>query len=292
MAEVGPMRVARNPAGFDFNIATRNPVRAHAFVGGNAQMLDILRTYAKELGVTAPAAALERMARATRQQLSHKTAALAVEDIRREKAADGSGVLVFDLVVTNLAGHKFPTGYPARRAWVQTQVRDGRTPIFTSGEPDGTGRIKNVADELTIPHRDVIEAQDQVVVYEMVAADVDGKPTTSLASMAKRMKDTRLLPTGYKESGPHAADIAPVGLNGDANFEGGQDRITYRVPIPATAGTRLTVVSWLWYQPIPPAWVAALRDVDTPETRQFVRMYDEMKLKPEQVAVTVAFEAP
>ncbi|MBX3376467.1 MAG: hypothetical protein KF678_05630 [Phycisphaeraceae bacterium] len=291
MPEVGPMRVARNPAGFDFNIATRYPVKAHSFVGGNAHMLDILRTYADELGVTAPAAALERMARATRQQLSHKTATLAVEDVRRETAPDGSARLVFDLVVTNLTGHKFPTGYPSRRAWVQVQVREGRTPLFTSGEPGADGRIKGIADELAIPHRDVVDSPDQVVVYEMIAADERGKPTTSLASMATRLKDTRLLPMGYQPNGPHTADTAPVGLNGDDNFEGGQDRITYRVPIPKSSGSgRLTVVAWLWYQPIPPAWVDALRRFKTPDTDRFVRMYDEMKLKPEQVAVTVEFE--
>lgn len=292
MAEVGPMRVARNPAGFDFNIATRFPVRAHAFVGGNAHMLDILRTYAKELGVTAPAAALERMARATRQQLSHRTASLAIEDLRRDKSADGSQILTFDLVVTNLAGHKFPTGYPARRAWVQTVVRDGRSEIFSSGAPDESGRIKGVADELAVPHRDVIDSADQVVIYEMVAADETGKPTTSLGSMSTRLKDTRLLPSGFKSDGPHASDTAPVGIGTDSNFADGQDRITYRIALPAGAGARLTVVSWLWYQPIPPAWVAPLRSIDAPETSRFVKMYDEMKLKPEQVAVTVAIEAP
>lgn len=292
MAEIGPMRVARNPAGFDFNIATRFPVRAHAFVGGNAFMLDLLRVNAAALGVTAPAAALERMARATRQQLSHRTASIAVEDIKRQKAEDGKEMLTFDLVVTNLTGHKFPTGYPARRAWVQTQIRDGRTNVFTSGEPDEKGRIKGIADELAIPHRDVIDAQDQVVVYEMVAADETGKPTTSLGSMAKRLKDTRLLPAGYDPKGPHAADTAPVGLAGDQNFADGQDRITYRIALPAGIGDRLTIVAWLWYQPIPPAWVDALRPIDAPEAKTFTAMYDAMKTKPEQVAVTVAFDKP
>jgi hypothetical protein len=292
MAEVGPMRVARNPAGFDFNIATRDPVRAHAFVGGNAAMLDLLRVNAAKLGVTAPAAALERMARATRQQLSHKTAKLAVENQRRE-VVDGTSVLVFDLVVTNLCGHKFPTGYPSRRAWVQVQVRDGRTNLFTSGEVDERGRIKGVADELAVRHRDVVESAEQVVVYEMVAAGVDGKATTSLGGMARRMKDTRLLPAGYDAKGPHGEDTGPVGIEGDGNFVGGSDRITYRVELPAGTGgaaPRLTIVAWLWYQTMPPAWVDSLRGVEAAEAKEFVAMHDAMKFRPEQVAVTVAFE--
>ena len=188
MAEVGPMKVARNPAGFDFNLAARFPVRAHAFVGGNAFMLDLLRTNAEKLGVTAPAEALERMARATRTQLSHKTASIVIENVRREQADGGGQDLVFEAVVTNLTGHKFPTGYPSRRAWVQAEVRDGRETVFSSGTVDEAGRLKGVADELSIPHRDVVDAPEQVVVYEMVAADPAGKPTTYLSEMNTRQK--------------------------------------------------------------------------------------------------------
>lgn len=291
MAEVGPMRVARNPAGFDFNLASRFPVRAHAFVGGNALMLDILRTNAEKLGVTAAPEALDRMARATRSQLSHRTASVAIESVRREKAGSGQA-LVFEVVVTNLAGHKFPTGYPARRAWVQAEVRDGRTVLFSSGAVDDAGRLKGVADELSIPHRDVIDGPDQVAVYEMVAADDQGNPTTYLSEMSVRLKDTRLLPMGYAADGPHATDTAPVGLAGDSNFVAGQDRITYRVALPPGAGDRMTVVAWIWYQPIPPAWVDPLRRVEAPDAASFVAMYDAAKGRPEQVAVTVAFEKP
>ncbi|MBX3358849.1 MAG: hypothetical protein KF745_10500 [Phycisphaeraceae bacterium] len=294
MADVGPMRVARNPAGADFNLATRSPVRAHAFVGGNALMLDILRTNAADLGVTAPAADLERMARATRAQLSQRTATIELQNIRRETAPDGRRWLVFEALITNLTGHKFPTGYPARRAWVQAQVRDGRGTIFNSGDTDESGRLRNVADELAIPHYDVIDSPGQVAVYEMVAADPAGAPTTHLSEMATRLKDNRLLPAGYRPDGPHAEDTAPIGVQGDANFQGGSDRVTYRVPLADEAGGRLTIVASIWYQPIPPAWVAPLRSLtmNSPEAAAFVRMYDAAKPKPEQVAITVAFDHP
>ena len=73
MADLGTARIARNPAGRDFVIPPRDHYAAHAFVGGNAFMLDLMRENRDELGVAAPAAALERMARATRAQLSTRS---------------------------------------------------------------------------------------------------------------------------------------------------------------------------------------------------------------------------
>ena len=58
MPDAGAMRIARNPMGTDFNIAPRENVRTHVFVGGNAFMLDLLRENAAELGVTATPEAL------------------------------------------------------------------------------------------------------------------------------------------------------------------------------------------------------------------------------------------
>lgn len=287
MPDVGPMRIARNPGGFEFNIQTRDPVRGHAFIGGNALMLDIFKDNAQELGITAPIEALERIARATRTQLGHRTATIAVESARREKQPDGSTMLTFDVVVTNLTGHKFPTGYPARRAWVATLVRSGRTAIFTSGNPDDSGKIEKLDSEVGLPHVNVVTQESQVPIYEMVAADANGKPTLFLSEMATRLKDNRLLPAGYKSDGPHADVTSPVGTQGDENFSAGSDRITYRVPIPADVTGRISVIARLYYQTIPPAWAGSLRGSDVPESVKFLRMYDAAKSKVEQIAVTV-----
>ncbi len=295
MPEVGDMRIARNPMGVDFNIRTRPGVRGHQFVGGNAFMLDLLRANAQELGVTAPGAALERAARATRAQLSHATATITIDDIRRVKSDDGSARLEVRVTVTNLTGHKFPTGYPSRRAWVSLEVRDGGTPIFHSGAVDDRGRLVGVENELDLPHREVIDDASHVLVYELIAADPAGNPTTHLADMAVRRKDNRLLPRGYRSDGPHAADTAPVAIGEDPNFIGGSDRVTYRVRIPPGEGgaptdAKLTVVARVLYQTIPPAWVDPLRTVDAEEAARFVRLYDAADAEPEQVAVAVGFE--
>lgn len=285
MPEQAPTRIARNPRGLDFNIEVREPYRAHAFVGGNAFMLDLFEANADELGIEATSEQLTRMARATRRQLAHATADLAITSTERHDT-----VVAFDLQVTNKAGHKFPTGYPARRAWLHVIVRAGRTVVFESGGFDSDGRITGIADPRAVPHYDEISSANEVQIYEVVPVDTEGRPTTYLTHMAKNGKDNRVLPRGYRPDGPHVASTKPVGIGDDANFRGGSDVVRYRIPIPEGAREgRLTIVAWLHYQSVPPSWVDPLRSVETDQARDFVRMYDEASKTPETVAVTVEF---
>lgn len=282
MANVGRMKIARNPAGSDFNIAVRDDVRGHAMVGGNAYLLELYKEFATDLGVTAPVESLDRLIRATRSQLAHSTATLTIENDRFE-----DGDLVFDVRVENLTGHKFPAGYPSRRAWLNIQVQQERRPVFESGAFDpATGRLKGVTNELTLPHRDVVDGPDDVVVYEMTAADAQGEPTTSLLAMATRAKDTRLLPKGWRADGPYAEQTKPIGVDGDADFAAGGDVVHVRAPkLDASAGPLLIVVR-LYYQTIPPAWADGLRTSKTPEAATFLGMYDQKPAVPETVALT------
>lgn len=281
MARTGPTRMARNPMGADFLIPVRPDYSAHAFVGGNAFMLDLLRQHREELGVTAEPEALARMAAATRRQLGEATAELRIEDLRAK-----DGVLRFGVRVVNLTGHKFPTGYPARRAWLHLRVQRGRRVLFESGAFDREGRLVGVADELRLPHVTRVERPEDVVVYELVAEDPDGEPTTHLTRMVARQKDNRLLPRGWRRDGPHAAETAPVGTGSDLDFVAGSDLVACEIPLPAGQGG-IQVVAWLHYQSVPPAWVDGLRAVDAEAAHRFVRMYDGADRTPETVAVTV-----
>jgi hypothetical protein len=280
MPDVGSMKIARNPRGLDFNIAVRPDVRAHSFVGGNALLIEMLRDNAEELGVKASPAALERILNATRAQLAHSTARVAVQNPRRSADA-----LEFDVRVENLAGHKFPSGYPSRRAWLRTSVRSGRTSLFDSGAFDDRGRLQGVVDESALAHFDRIERPQDVQVYELVAADAAGRATQSLGAMARPLKDNRLLPRGWKRDGPHADETAPVGVDDD-DFGDGGDTLTYRVALPPDAG-ELVITVWLHYQPIPPHWADALRASTTPEAAAFLRMYDSASTAPETAALTI-----
>lgn len=282
MPDLGTMKIARMPTGDDFNIAIRDNVRGHVLVGGNAWLIDLLRLNRAELGVTASESSLLRTAAATRAQLANATARLSIDELRRTESG-----IDFDLSVTNLTGHKLPSGYPARRAWLEVEVRAGQRVLFSSGSTDTGGRLNGVADELSIPHFDRIERQDQVAVYEMVCSDAEGAVTTSLVSMAARRKDTRLLPRGWRADGPHADETAPVGVDGDPDFADGSDRVHYSISLTERGPDRLTVVAWLRYQPMPPAWVEPLRKSRTQEAADFLRMYDTARLQPETLALAI-----
>lgn len=286
MPAQGDMRIARNPMGRDFNIATRPDVRAHAFVGGNAFMLDLLRKNREELKVEAPEEALLRTARATRRQLAHDAATLEIEGAFRDGAA-----VSFAVRVTNLTGHKLPTGYPARRAWLRVSVRVGNDTVFASGDLDAQGRIAGVEDERALPHRDRITDAAQVQVYECVPVNADGTPTTHLTRMAAMGKDNRLLPAGWRSDAPDAARIAPVGIGDDTDFRGGEDLVHYAVTLPDGASGRVVIVATLLYQSVPPSWVEPLRTVDADEARTFVRMYDAMEKGAETLALAVKIVA-
>jgi len=119
----GPLRIASVLGDY------RDGLSQHAFVGGNAFMLRLFSRYRDQLGVEALPSELEATAQATIRQLQEDTATLAIN-----RPALSGGSLAFDVTVTNLTGHKFPTGYPARRTWLHVTVREGNgRAVFESG---------------------------------------------------------------------------------------------------------------------------------------------------------------
>src|SRR5262249_20059160 len=110
----------------------------HIFRGGNFFVLRMLNRYRASLGVIAPAPELEAAAQATAQHLQSETASI---ELSQSTTPDGR--LVVDVAVRNLTGHKLPTAYPSRRAWIHLTVRgsDGRV-RFESGAMTPDGRIQ------------------------------------------------------------------------------------------------------------------------------------------------------
>ncbi len=261
----------------------RDQVSRHVFLGGNFFMMRMLNRYRDELGVVATPGEMAMAIARTVEHLQRDAASVAIEP-----RPAGAGRLEFDVVVGNLAGHKLPTAYPSRRAWLHVVVRDsaGRT-VFESGAIDPSGCIRgNDNDEDAArfePHHERIERADQVQVYESIMAGANGALTTGLLSGVRYVKDNRLLPAGFdKATAP--ADVAVHGdASADPDFRAGGDRVTYAITLPGTGPVEISAE--LRFQPIGYRWAENLRAYDAFETRRFVRYYESMS---GESAVTLA----
>ena len=304
--------LATNPRGdLPPGLAERAGVPSHAFLGGNAHMLEVMAAFPAEagLGTAVSGVALREKAARTRQFLGAQAADLTVRDL----SWDGSR-LALDLAIHNRTGHKLPTSFPSRRMWVHLTVTDGNGRVlFESGAVDEEGRLQVAADPLAeaclavdkpagfgnagcyAPHRDVITAPDQAAVYEAVLGDVNGDITHVLLHADRYLKDNRIPPEGFTESGPDfVAATATAGAardDGDFNQDGdgagtGTDVVHYRIPL-TQGGTGLTVRAELLYQAVRPAFVAGLHS-ETEPVETFRAMYEEVPPTVEALAVVEA----
>ena len=99
-------------------------------------MEGMLQDHRDELATEAQPEVMEAAMRRTTEFL--RTQAAKVTISRVDATPNG---LVVDVHVENLGGHKLPTAYPSRRAWLHFTLRDGNgRVVFESGalNPDGS----------------------------------------------------------------------------------------------------------------------------------------------------------
>ena len=114
----------------------REGMHRHTFVGGNVLLERILNDHRDELDVEALPQELTAANERTRAFLEHSTARVSLDSL--ETAGNR---ISFSVHVKNRTGHKLPTAYPSRRAWLHVTVRDQHGQlIFESGHlnPDGS----------------------------------------------------------------------------------------------------------------------------------------------------------
>jgi hypothetical protein len=251
----------------------RSPFSQHTFTGGNAFMLNVLRYFGEEIGVTTSSASLAQAVLAEETLLGTQTAALRLENM----ALNGS-TLRGDIVVASLVGHKFPGGYPSRRAWLHITVLDAAgNVVFESGGVSPDGRINgndNDDDALRYePHYTTLNTPDQVQIYEAIMLNSDGEVTTTLLRAAAYAKDNRLLPQGF-DLAAATPDILVFGeAAADGDFAGGGDRLSLQIDLGNAAGP-FTVRVELLYQSIGYRWAQNLMMDTTAEALTFGGYYD------------------
>ena len=253
----------------------RKGVSRHIFIGGNFFMQRVLNRYRGELGVVAPTQELDAAAARTVKHLQEETARVSIANIE-----NNNGRLHAEITVQNLGGHKLPTAYPSRRAWLHVTVRDrdGRA-VFESGAINAQGMIvgnDNDSDAARYePHYNQIDSADQVQIYESVMVGAGGKVTSGLLTAMRFVKDNRLLPKGFDKRTADK-DIAVQGNAAqDEDFVGGGDKVRYSVALGSAQGP-FQIDAELLYQPISYRWANNLKAYDAFEPKRFTGYYDSM----------------
>ena len=253
----------------------RSGFSRHTFVGGNFFMQRILNRFRNDLSV---AALPQEMDAAVNRTIAHLQTEAAKVEVQSVDVRNGR--LEAAILVENLGGHKLPTAYPSRRAWLHVTVRDrGGNVVFESGALDPNGSIHgNDNDEdgsRFEPHYTEITRPDQVQVYESVMVGADGAVTTGLLTALRYVKDNRLLPHGFDKRTADKEVAVHGDAEGDADFTGAGDQIRYSVALGGAQGPFL-VEAELWFQPIAFRWAMNLKKYDAMEPKRFVGYYEEM----------------
>ncbi len=271
--------ITRIPA----DLEPREPFYQHHFLGGNVFMQRVLRDNREELDVAASVEEFDESIARNLAFLRNETADLSIIE-----AAVTEGMLEIDVLVTGKAGHKFPTGFPSRRAWLHFTVTGGSgQTIFESGAPSADGTIAGNdadVDETTFePHYDEITSTDQVQIYESIMENSDGRVTYTLLRGAAYAKDNRLLPMGFDKSTADENIAAQGAAVDDDDFVGGADELTYLVSVSPDAGP-FTVTVELLYQSISSSFAADIRKDVASFNNTFGEMYDAADKLPTTIA--------
>ena len=114
-----------------------------------------------------------------------------------------------------------------------------------------------------------ITRQDQVQIYEELNLNIQCALTTSFIRRDYQLKDNRLLPYGWTNTGPQRPDKTsyippeylhetyPIKVGGDPNYTNGSGAnvVRYEVPLQSLNPNNLTVKATLYYQSIPPYYL-------------------------------------
>jgi cytochrome c551/c552 len=251
----------------------RDGARHHYFVGANFFVQHLLDEHRDDLQTVARSEDLEAAVKRTQDFLATQSARVSVEH-----ADLSAGTLSFAVLTENLTGHKLPTAYPSRRAWLHVIVTDSSNhTVFESGalRPDGSivGNVNDEDPQRFEPHFREITRPNQVEIYEPILGDAQGHVTTGLLSTVRYLKDNRLLPAGFDKS-TAIPDIAVYGEAAhDPDFTDRGSLVRYTVPTGSVTGPFHVKIE-LWYQPIGFRWAHNLAPYRASEPERILRYYE------------------
>ncbi len=223
-------------------------LKTHEFAGGNSWMPLVLRN---QYG-----AGLDNSGSLSRTDAFNRTIVSALDMLQNKSATIELSVISstptqgqVNVKVTNLTGHKLPTGYPeGRRMWINLQVKDaGDNMIFESGAYDiATAELTEAGAKVYEAQQGQWDAMGNTCVFE-----VAGNKQFHFALNNCILKDNRIPPLGFL--GGNDIETKPVGIvyparpgfpNQTVNF----DETLYNFTIPMGTPLPLTITATLKYQ--------------------------------------------
>lgn len=270
-------------------IPGRSPFNLHSFAGANQFMVQLIKQNKSRLGVDAPDRNFDSTLAAITRMLKEQTLDLSAQYDTSASTADTAFIRV---KLTNKAGHKFPSGYPARRAVLQLiAIKQNGDTLFSSGLFDSTFETTTAPPGSFEPHYEIINSSSQTQIYEQIMGDVNGDRTTVLERAASSLKDNRLPPLGFTTLHPVYDTCAIAGnaavdpdFNRDGSLEGtGSDHVQYHIPLNGYPGA-LQVIARVYYQAVPPSWLSEMRGYSSAEIDTFLNMYDQSDRTPFLIA--------
>ena len=171
--------------------------------------------------------------------------------------------------VTNLSGHKLPTGYSeGRRMWLNMQVRDANGAlVFESGAYNANSGVLTEDVQARI-----YEVAQGIWNYHGTgtcdAGDAQGDPMFHYALNDCVAMDTRIPPLGFTPAtaaDPNGYDLRPVGITYPETSPGSGvlvnfDNVQYFLAVPAGTVGPLTATARLYYQTASNYYMEFLRD--------------------------------
>lgn len=283
----------RAPDG-EITMQEREPYGRHTLVGINLFVMQMFQQFQSVLGIhesddMVPTDTTQSLATAGEASLELARAETAkLEIVSLGRAGESLEAVVR---LTNLAGHKLPSGVNFRRAFIELTALDADGQVlWGSGQTspygvivDGNGRPLDTEFSRTTwqPHHETIDRQDAVQIYEIRDLDDRGELTTSFLGLFTTTKDNRLLPKGWRTDAPNTDFMQPTGVTDDPRYADGSgtDEVTYRIPRGKGAGPA-TVQARLYYQSIAPYY---LRDrfatASGPETQRLHYIASHLNVK-------------
>ncbi len=230
----------------------------HRFVGGNTWVPEVLQGEYPALGRSDAFDATIAWASDLLQNRS------AIVELIAPPSAVAGADLDIAVRVTNLSGHKLPTGYPeGRRMWLNVTARDAEGDlIWESGAYDSLTGDLDHDPQVKIYH---VEAGvwDLGGTGECDTEDAMGSPQFHFVLNNCYAVDNRIPPLGFTGGGN--IEIQPVGYTYPETFPGSgvlvnYDLTDYQIPLPAEVALPITLEARLFYQTVSKDYIEFLRD--------------------------------